>query len=212
MEGHVIAQSCRFCSIGRGYAGEPYDVPVARTADHFAIASVGALVPGWVLICPRAHTTNMADLYDDSQSVDLRLRVSEILRARYGLPVRLFEHGANCAGSTTGCGVDHAHSHLVPLGFSLLEDIHEFDRTLTWIQCKASEIRRVASEREYLFASDNASAIDPDGFLALVPNPTSQFFRKLIATKLARESEFNYRTHPNIQNTMATVASLSESD
>ena len=37
-------------------------------------------------------------------------------------PVTMFEHGASHTGSIMGCGVDHAHVHLVPLDFNLAEE------------------------------------------------------------------------------------------
>jgi ATP adenylyltransferase len=209
VENRIDSRTCRFCDIGRGLAHQPYDVPLIQSPDFYAVASIGALVPGWVLICPRAHATNMSESYADPQCVSLRVKLAQLLRARYEVPVRLFEHGATCTGSGTGCGVDHAHLHLVPLELLSLEDIRSFDSALSWMCCKASEIRQVSNGQEYLFYSEDGSIADPIGYGASLSQPTSQFFRKVIASKLGRGGDFNYRSHPNLSNTLATAAAFS---
>ena len=200
--------ACRFCNIGRGLARESYDIPLAETADYFAVASVGALIPGWVLLCTRKHATNMSREYGRAQSTSLRLKVADMLRSRYESPIRLFEHGAGHVGSGTGCGVDHAHLHLVPLELPLIDGLRHVDSTLTWMPCRASELRSTSARHEYLFFSEDASEADPAGHVTILHKPTSQFFRKVIAHQLGRANEFNYRTNPNLQNTHATAAAL----
>src|SRR6185503_1320171 len=48
-----------------------------------------------------------------------------ILTQCYGA-VGAFEHGPSAASRTVGCGVDHAHLHLVPLQFDLAAAVSPF--------------------------------------------------------------------------------------
>src|SRR5438045_3773794 len=149
---------CRFCSILRGDLGHSYDTTLGASDGYSAIASVGALVPGWILICPMEHRLNMSQLYADSRFTSLRLELAEKLRRRFDSPVRMFEHGPSCDASPTGCGVDHAHVHLVPHVFSLSEGVARMSDALDWRSTRASELADSVRSREYLFYSDDAQS------------------------------------------------------
>lgn len=202
----AVTLPCRFCGIAEGHFERTYDAPLAASQDYFALASVGALVPGWVLICPKAHIPNLSTLYRDPQLVALRLKIADVLRRRLQLPVRMFEHGPSCAGSATGCGVNHAHLHLVPLTQPLVLGISRLDERLVWHTTRASTVRKEVGSHEYLFYSDDAHDADPLGAVAVLEAPVSQYFRKVIAKQICRANEFDYRTHPNLHNVSATAS------
>ncbi len=199
---------CRFCSISRGRVEQSYDTILGVSKGYFAIASVGALVPGWVLVCPTDHRLNMSRDYTDPNFHSVRLEIAGRLSRQFHSPVRMFEHGPACRSSATGCGVDHAHLHLVPLRFRLSDAVSNLPDASAWHHVRASKLQESARDREYLFYSDDALAVDPMGAVRLLDEPVSQFFRKLIATQLGCDHEFDYRTHPNLGNVTATTSAL----
>lgn len=203
----VEHQACRFCRIANGGSEHPYDEILDTSDRFFAIASVGSLVPGWVLICPKNHALNMSEHYGDPDLTSFRLEVAEQLSRRFESPVRMFEHGTAACSSPTGCGVDHAHVHLVAHRYPISEGITELPGSSDWRPIRASQVGEHASA-EYLFYSDDAQNHDPVGAMQLLTTPTSQYFRRVIARQLGRAAEFDYREHPNLPNAIATTKAL----
>ena len=200
--------ACRFCSIARGHADQGYDEVLGVSRGHVAVASVGALVPGWVLLCPKAHRINMSHEYVDADFASFRLKIATRLARQFNSPVRMFEHAPTCRSSATGCGVDHAHVHLVPLRFQLADAVSKLPDESAWCPVRASELQEFVRDGEYLFYSDDALAKDPSGAAKLLDEPISQFFRRVVASELGCPQEFDYRTYPNLGNVTATATAL----
>ncbi len=198
---------CRMCEIASGRFARSYDQPLFETRDYFAIPSIGALTPGWVLIFAREHVLNLSQVYDDSQFNQFRTKVCTTLQRHFSAPIRMFEHGSNSKGSSIGCGVDHAHLHLVPLEFSI-EHAVPVDADAEWTSAASTDISQLSSGKEYLFCSDSPEDGDPQGLLSLPSSAVSQYFRRLIAKKVGRQTEFDYRIHPQLPTVIRTAASL----
>ena len=196
---------CRFCSYFGSESTDPVDAPWFRDDDYCAMVSKGALVPGWSLICPAKHGLSLANDYRLQEFWKFSSKAEAIIRARYG-EVRLFEHGASFAGSLTGCGTDHAHLHLVPLAFGLSTEALRYDASQEWSPCLASDIAERTSGREYLFVSDRFEGTETAGLLCLPKTPISQFFRRVVASRLGLKEFYDYRRHP-----MLDIASSSAS-
>ena len=110
----------------------------------------------------------------------------------------MFEHGANSAGSLTGCGVDHAHFHIVPYKKSLIPAIE--DSNMTWHNYCQDDQHRLTSENDYLFYSDQISESNIGGIFTLPVQPVSQFFRKILANNLGLLQYSDYKKHPYIES------------
>jgi len=175
-------------------------------ANFFAVASVGALVEGWSLVCPRSHVLNLRDAYRSEGFWSFADRAIEVVRGTYG-PVVLFEHGGICEDSQTSCGTAHAHLHIVPLETNLAEYVMQRDVSLTWIDCKPQGVSDLSNGNEYLFVMGDA-AREGVGRLAILAAGQSQFFRKAIADLLGKPEEFNYKTHPQAEMSLRTAATL----
>lgn len=205
--------TCRLCRHGSDAAGNQipfFDRPIIETDQFRAIASLGSIVPGWILISPRIHLLNMAASYLNPDFVKLRTLLARILEDEFSLPVRIFEHGAARSGSRTGCGVDHAHLHMVPLSTSLGPPASTFQENLEWFPLSSSEVARFVGGQEYLFYSDDSLSRDPAGIVALVDEPISQFFRRVLADEVHLPTLFDYRTHSfdsNIRETHLRIES-----
>ena len=190
---------CRFCDIVKGkfHYGD-IDKPIAHNEEFYAIASIGALVEGWTLIIPYTHQLSMRKTYVNPLFLNLAGKVLPSLIEKYG-SVIAFEHGANKEESITACGTDHAHIHLVPWEGSLFYKRNNYG--MKWDQCRASEIADKANGKEYLFYAElggKESWEDPLGVIHILENPTSQFFRKIIAEQLGRPEVSDYKIHPRL--------------
>ena len=95
-----------------------------------AIPSLGSLVEGWLLIVPRMHFISTGafppDLHEEFAT--FKREVCARLTALYG-EICAFEHGPYAPSRQVGCGVDHAHVHLVPVAFDLITAAGRFARS-----------------------------------------------------------------------------------
>jgi diadenosine tetraphosphate (Ap4A) HIT family hydrolase len=184
---------CRFFSDKKKRTG--IDAPWLSNDYYAAMVSIGALVPGWSLVCPIEHQINLSDHYGNAEFWDFVTKVVDALHFRYG-DVRLFEHGAYAQDSATGCGTWHAHLHVVPLHFSLMQETLHYDSEKKWYPCSASNIQNFSNGQEYLFVADKFDKDQTTGLITLLEEGTSQFFRKVIANRLGLYESFDYKLFP----------------
>lgn len=193
--------ACRICSIGRGYA--PCDTVLWETKHFRVVPSKGGFVPGWVMIVPRAHVLSMAGLGDDhlTEFAELVSLVVAKVASRFGGPT-LFEHGAFVEQSSFGCGIDHAHVHVVPLP----PDIHL--RSLAeHVLGEQFKPQVGAPTHAYL----RVQAPDEESFFVLEPRvaPPRQFFRQLIwGTGRWNASTYDYDSDPCEDTVRETLGAL----
>lgn len=205
---HSVSDHCRFC----GYlAGNPHadamNKPWLNSRDYGALVSVGALVPGWSLVCPVQHKLNLVDEYKLSSFWNFVDDAAQVLAEQYG-QISVFEHGAFSDTSRTSCGTVHAHLHLVPLSFSLVDASRQYDKDIIWRHCKATEIKEITAHHEYLFVADQYASEETTGMIHLLDQGVSQFFRKVIAQKIGIADQYDYRTNPMIETVADTVTQL----
>lgn len=186
---------CRLCTILRDGAADNFDSVWLASDEYKALISIGAMVPGWTLICPIDHDVNLADRYRDSRLHDFVQKSLQHLQRSYGA-CAVFEHGARAEDSLTGCGVGHAHLHLVPLNFPLSVEAIRFAPELNWQHCTMAEVSAIASGSEYLFVANEYASQNTSGLLAKLDTPTSQFFRRVIASRLGLAEFFDYKKYP----------------
>jgi ATP adenylyltransferase len=117
----------------------------------------------------------------------------------------MFEHGANHEGSLVGCGVNHAHLHLVPSPISLVPHFPKTAAKLEWQFARSSTLLEGVNGREYLFYCENALEPDPLGQIAFVKATVSQYFRRAFAASIGKDAEFDYRSFPSLDNTRTTI-------
>jgi len=117
---------CEFCDEFRNpfnsrfaqiYAPLVKNRVVAQRGNLVAMPTIGQLFPGSLLVMPMTHVETMA-LLPESALLDLSTFITdlEMVIGQNG-PVIAFEHGARCITSG-GCGVYHAHLHLVAVANS----------------------------------------------------------------------------------------------
>jgi diadenosine tetraphosphate (Ap4A) HIT family hydrolase len=188
---------CRICALASGSVSKQgYDQPWAENNHYLAMASVGALVPGWSLVFPKCHALNLLENLDEPSFWEFVGSAHAAVEKRYGRSV-IFEHGCQYTGSPTGCGTSHAHLHIVPLSAGLVEASKKYDSSLTWLSCKAKDIPQLVRGDEYLFVADSYDGENTVGVVTLLSEGRSQYFRRVIADMLGRSDEYDYKTHPH---------------
>lgn len=199
--------ACAMCAaIAAGPEAPEWDRALIETDSFVVIPSLGAMIEGWLLIAPKAHFLSLASMPARMmfEFEELKARVGDRLTQSYG-SVTFFEHGPCASNSLTGCGVDHAHLHAVPVppGVPVATASH-LPRNVslgpgTFADCRQA----VSSSRDYLYFEGNEGT-----FVAIADSFKSQTFRRAIGDLLGMGEKSDWRTHPHIGNIRATIQTL----
>jgi diadenosine tetraphosphate (Ap4A) HIT family hydrolase len=177
--------------------GQPYVRRVMIETDSFAVLpSLGPLVPGHSLLCPRAHLRSFAELDRelDGEFLAVKEALRGILARLDDAAVHLFEHGMATGGTRTLCTVDHAHMHFIPLPRPLDGAVVDDGR---WVDFEGSlrALRELTGGDEYILYES------PDGGSRVLRSEAgtleSQYMRKLFAKRVGHANEWDWRAAPN---------------
>ena len=188
--------SSRFAQI---YAPHAVDRVVAQRGNLVAMPTIGQLFPGSLLVMPITHTETMASLPED-EVFQLSSFISELeaVIGRDG-PVIAIEHGARCE-TGGGCGIYHAHLHLVPVPTSVsvadllpMEIDSDSYKTAPSLSAGLCALR---SSPEYLIARDSARQVrfieSPSSLGKRYP---SQYFRRILTDLFDLDGSWDWRTY-----------------
>lgn len=186
----------------------PFDAPLFESRYFLCVPSLGSLVEGWVLITPKRPLLNMSKLSrlerDDFR--EFYRTVRDNVESCFG-ETCAFEHGAASAGSLTGCGVDQAHVHIVPVALRLM--VEEVSPNGEWTSGTfALPFELTVPHREYLWLAGADQC-----FLTYPASPVSQFFRRAVAKVVGRSGQWDYRLHSfedHIATTQLVLGSATE--
>ena len=194
------AVGCRLCHLERN--ASPWNEVLITTDNFLMVPSKGALVLGWLLLVPRIHVLSFAALPQSSKKELGALLPQVVARATelFGR-VTVFEHGAVKPGSAFGCGIDHAHVHLVPLKFDLVSETKAQHPHLQWNETVAPWLGEGRTfDLPYV-------AVGTHGDRCLLSQPASverQFLRRVIARAVGTPERFDYDSHPCLENVVLT--------
>jgi ATP adenylyltransferase len=208
-ESEIGARICCLCSgMSAGDMTEFWNRPLIETTNFVVLPSLGALVEGWVLIVPRDHLVAIAALPDEllGELILLKSEIYNLTERIYGTAC-IFEHGPATENRLVGCGVDHAHLHIAPVAFDLAEAVSGFlPPAAEWREATHEECRDVHGHGlDYLYVEQQLGS----GQMSMHREFGSQLFRKAIAAHLGIADQFSWRSHPQIENVVATIARLS---
>jgi ATP adenylyltransferase len=187
-----------------------FDVVLAEESGCVVAPTLGSIVPDWLLIVPRVWSLNFAEWRLDNpiEPVELVRRVAKRMGCDAG-KVIWFEHGPALAGSPVGCGLDHAHLHVLldpPFNFDALASTATRNSYCEWKRVRTADVYPgISAGSSYLLAAEGAEAILAGG----VEAAGSQFFRKLIASMVGAPEAWNYREHQFIENVNRTLGRFS---
>lgn len=174
-----------------------WDREILRTERFVAVPSAGSLVAGWTLLVPRRPMLNLSqtDASERGELDEIALQIADKL-ARIGQEVFFFEHGSRAKGSLTGCGVDQAHLHVVPLPFDLVAAaLARPDAGIAWRAARdtAPPFDALPKDGEYVALWSRG---DRRPMIGEVIQPVSQWLRRVIADELGIGAQWDYRKHP----------------
>ena len=186
-----------------------YDQVILETHDCVVAPTLGSIVPNWLLILPRRHAVNFRD-WQAVTSLNPVWLVGEIL-AKLGIGRERaiwFEHGPSADGSLIGCGVDHAHLHLLvdaPFSFEQFSTFAAECTHLNWRHISAPQAYDSISGRcSYLVGGRLGEAVLAED----VESVGSQFFRRIVAQLADKPDQWDYKGHPHLENVLKTIASI----
>ncbi len=133
---------------------------------------------------------------------DLKQTVCGHLERTYGA-VSAFEHGPGGDQRRVGCGVDHAHLHILPVDFDLSVAVApHLPPDSCWSAATSIDCREaVQSGEDYLYLEQ------PIGKARIIRHRQlgSQVFRRAVADYLGVPEEYNWRDNPQIENVEKTI-------
>lgn len=186
-----------------------WNEPILTTEHFVVLPSIGAIVEGWLLIAPRDPVLSIGALggiWDDELS-ELKKYLVSVLTRQYG-PVSVFEHGPAQIGSVVGCGVDHAHLHLVPTRIDLLAYARKLSPKTVWTPCRNPN-QLVDAHRDgfsYLYLEQPLYC--PESVISVGSSILSQFFRRIIAEGAGKAEQWDWKQYPFMDNVHATRCCL----
>lgn len=179
---------------------------VSHETDDFAlIPSIGPIVQGHVLICPKKHYRSIAALPSTlvPKYTAFKDEVVKTLSTVFGGPIHSFEHGGASNSTRLICTVEHAHLHLLPAPEAVSRIVL---KTLCW-----SRVGSVEEMAEATRGGEYLSYEAPSGqlFVAKQEDPfESQLMRKIFASALHKGDSWNWRDDPKTIEVEATFVAL----
>jgi ATP adenylyltransferase len=183
--------------------------PLWRKDHSVVVPTLGMMVPNWFLIVPEIHTFNYAQQTSTARGeVPILVRQIWDELAADGQDLLVFEHGAQEPGSAVGCGLDHAHVHVL-LGASAFIDAvwtaMSADLGVSVEQVGLDHLHdRVASDQPYYLAWRGGDRLLEQP----VHQESSQRFRRIIAKAAGISDHWHYETHPFHDNITRTVEAV----
>ena len=204
----------RFDWVADGRSSGPlptFDEPLVADADAVAVPSLGSLVQGWTLLVPRVACISLRQLGREGRNRLEPVRETVIgahRRAWPGSRIYEFEHGPDSHGSLVGCGVDHAHLHIVPLSFDLAQACLDLPYNRASFDANAADPWQLLPPRgDYIIMRDVLTGV---GMILVQDKPVSQVIRKVVADRIGRSGDWDYRSNDGHENAVQTRLAFRE--
>jgi diadenosine tetraphosphate (Ap4A) HIT family hydrolase len=185
----INCNQCEFCDEFAGgransfavrYANEIASRTILEQDGFRAMPSIGQIVPGYLLLVPNYHYRAFADmsLEELNAAEGLKTGLTEQMRSTYG-DCLFFEHGARTPDSG-GCGISHAHLHIVP--FPAEKDpVEELVRAFPVEEVSnLLDLKRIQPGKSYLYYE----SVRGERYVFYPPFIPSQYIRRLLAEAL----------------------------
>ncbi len=180
---------------------------LAETENFAVVPSLGPVVPGHMLLCPRLHVCGMAALPPglEAEHEFIRRRLIGELAMAFSAPVHCFEHGGAPDANRVLCSVGHAHVHFLPADVDVRSVLLASGR---WVSVRTGlqALQCAVRGREYLYY------VSPHGEAqVLVPlngEFESQYLRRVFADVLGCPEKWNWRADPRPEIVHETFSAL----
>jgi ATP adenylyltransferase len=186
-----------------------WNMPLFESPNFLVLPSLGALVEGWLLLLPKEHFLTFGSLPEAliPEMQDLKNMAVDCVDQHYGR-VSVFEHGPSATAKRVGCGVDHAHLHIVPTDCDLIRAASPFlPANLSWANADLDTCRHAhAAGDDYLYVEQPIGS----GKLISHCDLGSQIFRRAIASHLGIPEKFSWRENAQLENIERTITTIRE--
>jgi len=215
-------EDCDFCqesqyvpqATGGGSRRVLYDLSgsrlIERNSVYEAIAGLGALTYGYVLIAPRRHVLSLGELAvaDLSATFKAAWRLAAEIYTVYNLKTVIVEHGSSGLAETgSSACIVHGHIHLFPVPEHI--DVTRFALLGGKEVSDLAELRSTAAERRnYYFAAGEPRR----GYLHVNPHIRSQHARRIWAELVGLPEEWDWAMAPYLDRALATAETLRVGD
>ncbi len=187
-----------------------YDQVLLELQGCVVTPTLGSILANWVLIIPQTSVINFARWQAAGGTRPFDLVEAVLTKCDIATSRAIwFEHGPSQVGSSTGCGVDQAHLHvIVDAPFSFLDFVAAAREAsqLAWQNETARTAHQSVEPWESYFI---AASMERAVVAQKVEGAGSQYFRRVIADLIHQPDVWNYRTHPHLDNVRQTVRTFS---
>jgi len=182
----------------------------AVSANFIALVSIGPILPGHSLICPRVPSPCLGDILSDAhmetEFFEFLTDTGGLLKRAFGNDLLYFEHGGSSSLRPVGSSVTHSCLHIIPgISSGIFNRLFESENAVVkkqdfgWEPVKGiqSTIYPAATWQEYLFIGcDRAS------WLARITNDQMvppQYLRQVVG-EASGNPKWDWRKWPNEDN------------
>lgn len=172
------------------------------------LPTIGAIVPGYVLIVSKRHHLSMMDCNKEEmiELEDLLKQTRCVLTSMYHFQCIAFEHGGGCGvGNKPSC-IDHCHLHVMPLREDIYDRIDVAKFQITHLESLHSLLKEKKQQSSYLLYQNHKEEI----LLMYADTYISQYFRQLIALSENVPEQWNWRYHYFAENIKTTIEDSKE--
>jgi ATP adenylyltransferase len=204
-----LAKGRRFDALLRGEGIAPCDQALFKQQDWLVAPTVGAIIPNWLLLIPRRPALNFVEwaTLESKRPESLIAEVRSYLGLR-AADLLWFEHGPKAQGAAVGCGLDHAHIHLLIRPPFTFVEFASAAKALSRFDWRASgtgdAFAEVDSQSSYLIAGCGEHTTMASG----VEIAGSQFFRRVVAVLASKATTWDYRLFPHVENVEASISTF----
>jgi ATP adenylyltransferase len=183
-----------------------YDRVLQRYDGCVVVPTLGSILPNWLLIVPEKPVLNFRE-WEEGSGLSADRLVRKFLRSRgiSSASAIWFEHGPAKVGTSVGCGVDHAHLHVLIDAPFELEDFARTAAVESGSKFKSvptnAALRGIRKDSSYLLIASGDHAIVAEN----VEHIGSQFLRRVVARLAGQPDAWNYRLHPWLNNVEETL-------
>ena len=179
-----------------------------ESENFVVVPTVGSIVPGWVLVVPRSHFLSVG-YFDETllrEFIRIQNTAVKALQECFG-PVSIFEHGAVRERESVGCGVDHAHLHIVATEHDLMSGVKVSGANkLQWRRAAGIQAARscVSEQMPYIFVQPPSGG----AWIGSAEAIESQLMRKVVAAQTGQLDCWDWKAYPFSNNVRETVEKL----
>ena len=187
-------KNCKFCELENNI----FNTKLFESKYFFAVPTLGALVPNYILIITKRHINAMSELslkeFDDyKEFLDYLIN---IFKTKFNSYPIIFEHGCPDIEKIGVNSVSHSHTHLLNFKF---KDNEKLIEELKFNKFDFSTLTKIKDNYIY-FRDENGN-----DYISFEFEKISQLMRIKIAEDLNIQHCFNWKEHSFIENVEETI-------